>query len=684
MTDIPTLDPELARLGQLLEQERHGRMEAEAVAKRGLQDLYERRRELTLIQGIVTAVNEAADIDAVMEFALRRICKYTGWPAGHVYLPDEDNPGELVSTDIWYTQPGESLDTLRRTAGSARFPPGKGLPGEVFVTGKAAWTTDLAGDGSIPPATPARQAGVSTAFDFPVLINAEVVAVLEFFSKQPGAPHESLLRIMTQVGTQLGRAIERKRAQDHLLHYALYDPLTNLPNRAMFTDCLNRLIAAARAFPTERQCFAVLFLDLDRFKTVNDSLGHLVGDELLVLVAQRLSACLRSADVVDRRNPHGDKVHVIGRLGGDEFTIILDGIHEPQDATHVAERIIGELGQPFWLSRHEVRITASVGIAFGNGASESGHDILREADIALYRAKARGRACWELFDETLGAQVAGQLKLEGDLHNALEKRELCVQYQPIVSLRDSEVHGFEALVRWRHPDKGWITPDEFIGLAEETGQIRAVGQWVLGEACSQVKRWRDAFNPKSPLFVSVNVSATEFAQRDFVKQVVATLRETGLDPKHLKLELTESAAMADPDRALQQLQELQSLGIHVSLDDFGTGYSSLSYLLRLPIHTLKIDRSFVSEIDVNDRKLRVLDTIITLARGLDIEVVAEGAETSGEVECLKTLNCRYAQGFYFSRALEHEAAEAMLSAQFAPETAARAAALPIETPDARQ
>lgn len=663
MTDMPAPDPEIVHLERLLEQERRARVEAETIAQRGLRDLGERQRELTLIQGIITAANEAADVGTIMDFALRRVCKYMDWPAGHVYLQAEDASRGLVSTDIWYTRPGESLDTLRCNAETACIPPGGGLPGQVLATGKPAWVPDLARGDNVRATALARQAGLRAAFGFPVLIGGEVVAVLEFFSKQPGAPDESVLRTLTQVGTQLGRAIERKRAQDRLVRYALYDPLTSLPNRAMFTDRLNRMIAAARAFRTEQARFAVLFLDLDRFKTVNDSLGHLVGDELLALVAQRLSTCLPSTGAADASQPGGEG-HVIGRLGGDEFTIIVDDIREPQDAIQVAERIIRELGQPFWLSGHEVRISASVGIAFGNGASESGHDILREADIALYRAKAHGRACWELFDERLGARVAGQLKLEGDLYNALEKGELHVQYQPIVSLRGGAVHGFEALVRWRHPEKGWIMPAEFIPLAEETGQIRAIGQWVLREACGNVKRWQDAFDPAGTLYVSVNVSAAELAQRDFVQQVAATLRETGLDPRHIKLELTESAAMADPDRAQRQLQELQSLGIRISLDDFGTGFSSLSYLLRLPIHTLKIDRSFVNEIDTNDRKRHVLDTIIALARGLNIEVVAEGIETSGEAACLNALNCQYAQGFYFSMALELDAAEAMLSTQF--------------------
>lgn len=675
MNDPPAPGPELALLGTLLERERQARVEAEAIAKRGLDDLRERQCELSLIQGIITAANEAADIGSIVDFSLRRICKYAGWPLGHVYLQTEEAPRALVSTDIWYTQPGEWSEAVRRGAEGTRVVPGKGVAGQVLATGKPAWIADLAGTRNGEP----KHAGLGAAFGFPVLIGAEVVAVLEFFSRQPGAPHESLLRVMTQVSMQLGRAIERKRAQDHLLHYALYDPLTSLPNRAMFTERLNRIIAAARAYPTEMQRFAVLFLDLDRFKTVNDSLGHLVGDELLVLVAQRLSACLRNVDVVSQQNGHAGDGHVIGRLGGDEFTIILQGIRDPQDAIHVAERIIRELGQPFWLSRHEVRVTASVGIAFGKGDTDkSGPDILREADIALYRAKAHGRARWELFDEALGERVAGQIKLEGDLHSALERGELRVQYQPIVLLRDGIVHGFEALVRWQHPEKGLITPSEFIPIAEETGQIRTISQWVLREACGHVKRWRDEFNPPGPLYVSVNVSAAEFARRDFVEHVVTTLRETGLDPQHLTLELTESVAMVDPDRAQQQLQELQSRGIRISLDDFGTGFSSLSYLLRLPIHTLKIDRSFVSGIDADDRKLRVLNSIISLGRNLDIEVVAEGIETSGEVGCLDTLDCRYAQGFYFSEALGHVAVEALLSKQFGSGDAAGRVIAPFE------
>ena len=663
MSEAEAPDPEIARLARRLERERQIRIEAENIAEQGLRDLYERQRELTLIEALITAANEAVDVDAIMEFALRRICKYSNCPVGHVYLRAEGPGRDLVSTRIWQVPRGEAFEAFCRIAEATRVTSGVGLAGRILATGEATWIEDLTDD-NFARAALARQAGLKAAFGFPVLIGAEVAAVLEFFSKRPGAPDASMLRIMAQVGTQLGRVIERKRARDHLTHHAYHDSLTGLPNRAMFMERLNQAIAAARASAEGGRRLAVLFLDLDRFKTVNDSLGHLVGDELLVLVARRLAACLRAGDQASREYRYGTERQLIGRLGGDEFTILLDDVRQTQDAIEVAERIMHELGLPFGLSKHEVYTGASVGIAFGDGTSRNGHDIVRQADIALYRAKTRGRGRWELFDDAMGAQVAEQLQLERDLHGALERGELRVHYQPIVSLQDSRIQGFEALVRWEHPEKGWIMPGDFILLAEETGQIHAIGQWMLHQACSQIRRWRESFDPQGALYVSVNVSAVEFARCDFVQRVMEALHATGLPPQRLKLEITESAAMADPERTQGQLKELQGHGIQFSLDDFGTGFSSLSHLLQLPIHTLKIDRSFVNEIDADGRKRHVLDTIVALARNLDIEVVAEGTETSGEVDCLSALNCHYAQGFYFSHALDQKAAEVMLSKQF--------------------
>lgn len=653
-------DPEVARWARRLERERRIRAEAESIAARDLCALQARARELALVTDIVTAANEAPDARTALDFAVQRICREHGWSAGRAYFDAEgaawSPPGETgaAGSACVLSPPGLS-------PAPPETPGAVGLVGEVLATGKAAWRCD-AGDRARRPtdAGDPWSADVRTVLDFPVVIGADVVAVLEFVSKQPTTPDDLLLRVMTQVGAQLGRVIERERARSNSGR-ALHDPVTGLPNRALFIERLEQAIAAAQAVPGNGQGFAVLFLDLGRFKAVNDGLGHVAADELLARVAHRLTASLRGVDVASHEPPPPGGNRTLGRLGRDEFTILLDDIREPRDAIRIAERILRALDRPFRLASHEVHTTPSIGIAFGDGGSAGAHEILRQADIAMYRAKKRGRSRWEVFDAAMAARMVAELKLENDLYNALERGELRVHYQPVVSLGDGRVRGFEALVRWQHPDRGLVMPGEFVPLAEKTGQICAIDRWVLGEACRQIKCWNDARPSDDPLYVSVNVSAVEFARRDLVQQVIAVLDATGLPADCLKLEITESAAMADPDRTHRQLLELQARGVRFSLDDFGTGFSSLSQLLNLPIHTLKIDRSFVSDIDNNHVKLHVLNTIIELARGLNIAVVAEGAETRGEVGCLNRLRCQYVQGFYFSRPLERNAAEHLLA-----------------------
>jgi len=441
---------------------------------------------------------------------------------------------------------------------------------------------------------------------------------------------------------------ERKRAEEQLLHDAFHDGLTGLPNRALFMDRLGQLIRHAKRHAN--YSFAVLFLDLDRFKVVNDSLGHVIGDQLLIATARKLEACLRPGDTV-------------ARLGGDEFTILLDEINGLSDATQVADRIQQELAWPFNLSGQEVYLTTSIGIALSATGYERPEEILRDADTAMYRAKAQGKARHEVFDQAMHARAVRLLRLETDLRQAVEREQLRVWYQPIVSLATGRVAGFEALVRWQHPERGLISPAEFIPLAEETKLILHVGRWVLCEACRQMREWQQQFPTHLPLTVSVNLSSKQFAQSDLIEQVAQALAETGLEASGLKLEMTESALLDNPETATTMLWRLRARKVQLHLDDFGTGYSSLSYLHQFPVDGLKIDRSFVSRIGVDGKNSEIVRTILTLARNLGIGVIAEGIETAEQLAHLKALGCEQGQGYFFSKPVDGETAEILIAAE---------------------
>jgi diguanylate cyclase (GGDEF)-like protein/PAS domain S-box-containing protein len=428
-----------------------------------------------------------------------------------------------------------------------------------------------------------------------------------------------------------------KRVEETLARDALYDPLTGLPNRSFFTNLLERAVRRVRRRKGYR--FAVLFLDLDRFKVVNDSLGHETGDQLLVGVSERLERCLRPGDVV-------------ARLAGDEFCILVDDITGGDDAVLIAERVQEELAAPFQLNGHRVFASASIGIATSDTELGPEH-LLRDADTAMYRAKSRGRSRFEMFDHEMHERAMRLLEMESDLRTALDEEQFRLHYLPTVSVTTREVEGFEALVRWEHPQRGMVSPAEFVPIAEETGVMIALGQWVLREACRQMAAWSAAFPDMVNLSISVNLSRHQLQQVDLVEDVERVLQETGLDPHRLKLEVTETVLMDDPDFSTSVVRRLSEVGVQVQIDDFGTGYSSLSYLNHLNIDTLKIDRSFISSLGHGKRSV-VVEAIVRLATDLGIHVVAEGVETERQLKSLTELECEHAQGFLFSKPLTGE------------------------------
>lgn len=442
---------------------------------------------------------------------------------------------------------------------------------------------------------------------------------------------------------------DRKTSEEQLKHDSFYDGLSGLPNRFLFMDRLgNALLRAKRG---GNYAFGILVLDLDRFQFVNDSLGHVVGDQLIIAMAHRLKSCLRPGDTM-------------ARLGGDEFAILLEDIKDAEDATRVADRIHKDLEKPFDLCGHEIFATTSIGIALSATGYDQAEVMLRDADTAMHRAKSLGRARHEVFNASMHARAVSLLKLEGDLRRALERQEFRIHYQPIVSLESWKIAGFEALLRWQHPERGLVLPEEFIPLAEDTGLIIPLAKWVIQEACRQTSVWQSDFPANPPISVSVNLSSKNLSQPDLIEEVDRALTEAGLLGQSLGLEITESALIENAEHAITVLSRLRALNIRMHVDDFGTGYSSLSYLHQFPIDSLKIDRSFVTRLPEDGQNAEIVRTIMSLARNLGLTVIAEGVETREQAESLRELDCEMAQGFFFHKPLDSEQIKALLKAKW--------------------
>jgi PAS domain S-box-containing protein len=456
---------------------------------------------------------------------------------------------------------------------------------------------------------------------------------------------------------------ERKRAEALLDHQAFYDGLTNLPNRALLLDRLQRAIAVSRRHRDFR--FTVLFIDIDEFKVFNDSLGHSAGDSLLVQISQRLVACLRGVDTISRtrlsRNdelPLGDST--LARPGGDEFVVLAEELRDPSDAIRMAERIQHRLAIPFKVGNHEIVISASIGVIFSGNAGAEASDVLRDAEIAMYRAKRSGKARCEVFDSAMQSDAVKRLQLETDLRKALELDEFRVYYQPLVSLQNTKIVGFETLSRWQR-GQGIVMPGEFIQVADEIGITLAINRHLMREACEQLLRWQALFPAEPPLTISANITARQFAQPDLAAQIGEILDQTGVDPSCVDLEITENVAMADAERSAVVLSELKALGVRLSIDDFGTGYSSLSRLQRFPVDVLKIDRTFISGMEHDHETHEIVRIILMLARNLGMKVVAEGIERAEHVSMLRELGCEMGQGYLFSRPVDAVAIEQLLT-----------------------
>ncbi len=581
----------------------------------------------------------AEESDDVMEEVLEAICAGFGWECG-MYWSLDKNGALLGCTASWGSDDPRVAEFVG-LASKMSIPPGIDLPGRAWSR-KETMLADVERDPGFSRGDVAMRGGLRVAAAVPVAPGTRFGGVMELFSGETLQGEEVLLQLLKSIGSQVGQFLQRKFAEDALRFVATHDPLTDLGNRAMFNDQLGH---ALRRTARYSRGLAVLFVDIDRFKVVNDTLGHSAGDRMLQQCAARLKDCLRGGDAV-------------ARLGGDEFVVLVEDYSGPRDAIAVAQKILATLAKPMLVEGQEFLPSASIGISI---APDDGADVemlLRNADIAMYRAKEQGRNNYQFYSAQMNKHTFERLAMESSLRRAVERNEFLIHYQPKLDLETGAIAGVEALVRWNHPDLGMVSPAQFIPLAEETGLIVQIGEWVLYTACEQACRWRESGFPA--LRVAVNLSARQFAQRNLLRDVAAVMARTGLPPECLEFEITESLVMQNPEHAAVMLQKLKAMGITLSIDDFGTGYSSLGYLKRFPIDCVKIDRSFIKDIPTDADDMAITRGVIALGHSLRLKVVAEGVETAEQQEFLRAHGCDEMQGYLFSKPLAAEEVTALL------------------------
>jgi diguanylate cyclase (GGDEF)-like protein len=590
----------------------------------------ERRRaeeQLRLLETATHAAANAVDVIAALTATLDMVCEATGWTLAQAWLPREDRAGIECSPSWCYREAG--LERFRTESLRVVYGIGEDLPGRAWASKRPEWIEDLTQHRSFLRAPFAVASGLRSAMVVPVTVADDVVAVLEFFAREVRPTDGRLVSVVSAVAAQLGGVMQRKRAEERLHYLAHYDALTGLPNRVLFVDRLKQAtVEAAR----HRRLVGVMFLDLDRFKTINESLGHSVGDQFLKSVAARLRAAVREGDTV-------------ARLAGDEFTIVMPDMAHAEDAARLARTILESLAQPVSIGGHDLFASASLGMTLFPLDGHGIEGLLRNADIAMYRAKASGGNTYAFYSADMTAMAEERLRLETALRVALDAGALRLHYQPVVGLGSGATVGVEALSRWPDVSRGFVSPAQFIPLAEETGLITRIGDWALRAACLE---WR---NSERPLRLAVNVSVRQLAHADFVDTVVRTLDETGFDARQLDLEITESVLMDNAEGCASAMRRLGDMGVHFSIDDFGTGYSSLSYLKQLPIGRLKIDQSFVRGIPHDPGDVAIVTAIISMAHSLGIQVIAEGVESEAQLDFLRSHGCDEAQGFFLGKPL---------------------------------
>ena len=598
---------------------------------------------LQLLERVAVAANESDSVHTAVRICLDLICEHTGWPAGHAFL--QDDQGELRPSGIWHLDPevAADLETFRRITEATRFGTAAGPPARVLATGHPTWIDDLAEDRGFLNGELAEELGVRATFAVPVPIGREVVAVLEFFAPHPVELDPRLLEVMRHVAAQLGRVMERERATaalraEEISHHALHDSLTGLPNMTLYID---RLTSALSRLARKPGTVAVMFLDLDRFKHVNDTFGHSAANDLLAQAAERLQGAVRPSDTV-------------ARFGGDEFVVLCEDLPGKDDALRIAARIVETMSQPFEAGGRPATTSTSVGVALATGPSDDPEQLITNADRAMYRAKRKGRARYEVFDERMRAQARGRRRVETALRGALERGELMLYFQPAIRLIDGATVGAEALLRWKHPERGILAAQHFLPVAEESGLIAAIDAWAMDEAIRWLGEWRD-LDGDEYFMVSLNMSARHFSRPELAQSVERSLSEAGAPPAGLCVEVPEAVLTADPQSALSRIRALKDLGVRFAIDDFGAGTASLGHVTRFPIDVVKLDRSLIEHLGRSEERDAMVRAVLTMAHELDLVTVAEGVETPDQARSLQELGCDRAQGNLWCRPQPPEA-----------------------------
>jgi diguanylate cyclase (GGDEF)-like protein len=603
--------------------------------------MFYQRKQLEARQAMEHSVTrllaESDSPEEAMPRIIQTICETLGWDYGGYWGMDEES-GDVSCVATWKVESLQAAEFMTAVH-SRKFPldvlktpkEGAGILRRIWLTGEPLWLANVNEEANSGRALIAAKAGLHSVFSFPIMDGKEVISALEFFSHNIRQPDDILIQTARSIGIQIGQFCRRKYAEQRIRHLAHYDDLTGLPNRTLFHQRLDHALSRARRNASK---LAVLFVDLDRFKNINDTLGHVTGDLLLQEMGNRFKACLRECDTV-------------ARLGGDEFIILLEDIVDPTRAAQVARKILGAALNPFTVADGECHVTASVGISIFPDDGADDQSLMKHADIAMYLAKDQGKNNYQFYSTQINVHSFERLQLESNLRRALDRREFSLHYQAKADLKSGRMTGMEALLRWNHPDLGMVSPTLFIPLAEETGLIVPIGRWVINEACAHNKAWQDQGLP--PLTVSVNLSARQFNDDSLVRDVAQALEQSGLAPQWLELEVTESMVMVNPNQAIKILSELKAMGISIAIDDFGIGYSSLSQLKRLPINTLKIDRSFIKDLMESKEDAAITGAIIAMGCALSLNVIAEGVETDAQVSFLREHRCDEMQGYYFSK-----------------------------------
>jgi diguanylate cyclase (GGDEF)-like protein/PAS domain S-box-containing protein len=608
-----------------------------------IRDITERKLavvRLTVEHGVTQLVAGAVDPNEVMPGIIEAMCTGLSFECGSHWNLDKDG-ALLQCTASW----GENTPAMAEFLALTRkmsVPSGVDLPGRAWAGHEPLMLADVGSEQGFSRTAAALRAGLHGALALPIVAAGRIFGVIELFSVEPIQPDETLMQLLKSLSAQIGQSFQRKLAEDQLRFIATHDSLTDLPNRSLFNERLRHALHQGNRYS---RGIAVMFIDMDRFKVVNDSLGHSAGDRLLQDSAKRLAECLRESDTV-------------ARLGGDEFVVMIENFTAPKDAIAVAQKVLASLARPFFVDGQEFLMSASIGISTFPDDGKDSETLLKNADIAMYRAKDQGRNNYQFYSAQMNKHTFERLAMESSLRRAVERNEFLLHYQPKLDLRTGAIAGVEALVRWQHPDWGMVSPAQFIPLAEETGLIVQIGEWVLKAACEQNKQWRDQGIPA--LRVAVNLSARQFAQKTLLSDVARIIAQSGLTPDCLELEITESLVMTNPEHATETLHKLKAMGINLSIDDFGTGYSSLAYLKRFPIDCVKIDRSFIKDIPTEPDDMAITKGVIALGHSLRLKVVAEGVETVEQQDFLRSNGCDEMQGYLFSKPLPVAEATALL------------------------